>query len=112
MNLNPTRCFVSSLQPNLFLFGPFIPVVRSLISIPAGISNMPFLKFLMLTTLGTSIWNTVLIYIGVYDSAKWQMWLARLESYSHIINAILALITLGLTVVFIPLVRIRNKTKQ
>jgi len=98
--------------PNLVFFGRFVPVVRSLISIPAGMSNMPFLKFLTLTTLGTAIWNTVLIYIGVYVGANWQMWLARVESYSHIMYALLALIALVLGALFIRLIWKRRKLEE
>lgn len=47
------------------LFGRFLPVFRSLISIPAGIERMPVLLFLGLTTLGSAIWNTIFIMIGV-----------------------------------------------
>lgn len=47
------------------LFGRFLPIFRSLISIPAGIEKMPVLLFLGLTTLGSAIWNTIFIMIGV-----------------------------------------------
>ena len=43
----------------------FIPIVRSLISIPAGMSEMPFIKFLIYTILGSTIWNTVLVLLGL-----------------------------------------------
>ena len=98
--------------PNLVFFGRFVPVVRSLISIPAGMSNMPFVKFLMLTTLGTAIWNTVLIYIGVYVGANWQMWLARVESYSHVMYTILATIALVLGTLFLRLIWKRRKLER
>ena len=45
-------------------FGRCVPVVRSLISIPAGMQNMSLRKFLIYTTIGSGIWNTLLIYIG------------------------------------------------
>lgn len=82
--------------PKLVFFGRFVPVVRSLISIPAGMSNMPFVKFLMLTTLGTLIWNTVLIFVGVYVGENWQVWLGHIETYSHVMYGVLAVILLGL----------------
>ncbi|WP_342384289.1 DedA family protein [Agrococcus sp. KRD186] len=47
------------------LFGRFLPIFRSLISIPAGIEKMPVLLFLGLTALGSAIWNTIFIMIGV-----------------------------------------------
>ena len=46
-------------------FGRFIPIVRSLVSIPAGMAKMSMLPFLILTTLGSLIWNTVLISLGM-----------------------------------------------
>jgi membrane protein DedA with SNARE-associated domain len=47
------------------LFGRFLPIFRSLISIPAGIERMPVLLFLGLTLVGSAIWNTIFIMIGV-----------------------------------------------
>ena len=46
------------------LFGRLIPAVRQLISIPAGLSGMPMGKFLLYTTLGAGIWNSVLALLG------------------------------------------------
>lgn len=45
-------------------FGRLVPGVRQLISIPAGLANMPIGKFLVYTTLGAAIWNTVLALLG------------------------------------------------
>ena len=45
-------------------FGRRIPAVRQLISIPAGLSGMPMGKFLLYTTLGAGIWNSVLALLG------------------------------------------------
>ena len=45
-------------------FGRLVPAVRQLISIPAGLSGMPLRPFLLYTTLGAGVWNTVLALIG------------------------------------------------
>lgn len=45
-------------------FGRLAPIVRSLISIPAGIAKMNIVEFTILTTLGSLTWNTVLIVLG------------------------------------------------
>lgn len=45
-------------------FGRMIPVVRSLISIPAGVSGMPVMKFTLYTAAGSLVWNTALILAG------------------------------------------------
>lgn len=61
------------------LFCRCIPIVRSLISIPAGMSKMAFLPFILLTTLGSAIWNTVLVVLGHVAGNSW-------EKISHVID--------------------------
>jgi membrane protein DedA with SNARE-associated domain len=46
------------------LFGRLVPGARSLVSLPAGLSEMPVLKFTALTTAGSTVWNTALIGAG------------------------------------------------
>ena len=79
-------------------FGRCIPVVRSLISIPAGMQNMSLRKFLIYTTIGSGIWNTLLIYIGRVTQDKWKEGLLILERYS---NRILGLIVLTFVIKFL-----------
>ena len=79
-------------------FGRCIPVVRSLISIPAGMQNMSLRKFLIYTTIGSGIWNTLLIYIGRVTQDKWKEGLLILERYS---NRILGLIILAFVIKFL-----------
>ena len=50
----------------IVFFGRMIPAVRSLISIPAGMSRMPFWKFMLYSSLGTVIWTTFLACVGYY----------------------------------------------
>ena len=50
----------------------FIPIVRSLISIPAGMANMHFPRFLWLTAWGSFLWNTLLIFLGAWAGSSWQ----------------------------------------
>ena len=45
----------------IVLFGRLVPGARSLVSIPAGLSEMPVLRFTLLTTLGSTVWNCALI---------------------------------------------------
>ena len=73
-------------------FCRFIPIVRSLISIPAGMSEMPMLKFLIYTITGSAIWNTVLIIIGSIVGENWVNILNIFEQYSHITLIVLIII--------------------
>lgn len=66
-------------------FCRFIPILRSLISIPAGMSEMPFAKFLILTTTGTAIWNTVLTILGNIMGENWTIIAEVINNYSHIV---------------------------
>lgn len=51
----------------------FIPVIRHLISIPAGIAEMDLKKFLLYTFLGGLIWNTFLAYLGFQLGKNWEI---------------------------------------
>jgi len=53
-------------------FGRMIPLFRSLISIPAGLERMPVGRFLMYTTLGSLIWNTVFVLAGYLLGENWR----------------------------------------
>ena len=73
-------------------FCRFIPIVRSLISIPAGMSEMPLVKFTLYTVVGSLIWNTVLSIAGQTVGANWESILAIFEQYSHITLIVLVII--------------------
>lgn len=73
-------------------FCRFIPIVRSLISIPAGMSEMPMQKFLLYTITGSLIWNTVLIIVGSIVGDKWEIIVGYLDNFSNIILIILVII--------------------
>ncbi len=76
----------------------FIPIVRSLISIPAGMSEMPFPKFLILTTLGTVIWNTVLTILGSIMGENWSKIVEIIDKYANITLIILIIVfVIGVT---------------
>lgn len=70
-------------------FCRFIPLVRSLISIPAGMSEMSMFKFLLYTLFGSLIWNTVLIIVGNVVGENWTKIVNILDTYSHIVVLIL-----------------------
>ena len=66
-------------------FGRFIPIVRSLVSIPAGMAKMAIIPFLALTTVGSLIWNTVLVTLGRIAGASWNRIAEYVGGYSDIV---------------------------
>lgn len=70
-------------------FCRMVPLIRSLISIPAGMSNMKFTVFILLTTIGTLIWNVILVSIGVVLGENWQDILSFMDVYSTIVYVLL-----------------------
>ncbi len=68
------------------------PLTRSLISIPAGVARMPLGPFLLYTTLGSGIWNAVLIGAGMLLGANW----ALVERYQSLLGtAVVSLLVLA-----------------
>ena len=82
-------------------FCRFIPMVRSLISIPAGFARMKFVPFLGLTALGSFLWNTILVWVGVAARESWDIIVKNLESYSGVFKIILLIFAFTAFVFFI-----------
>ena len=60
----------------------FIPVVRHLISIPAGLARMPLIPFILYTAVGATLWNMFLTYLGFRLKQNWQL----IQKYTHILD--------------------------
>jgi len=76
-------------------FCRMVPLIRSLISIPAGMAKLNFGLFLLFTTAGTLIWNTVLVSLGAMLGENWDKILDFMDVYSNITYAILAVLVIG-----------------
>lgn len=81
-------------------FCRFIPLIRSLISIPAGMSEMPLLKFLTYTVAGSLIWNIVLIVLGSIVGNNWTNILSIFDTYSSIVVIALGLMFIIFVTIF------------
>lgn len=73
-------------------FCRFIPLIRSLISIPAGMAKMNFWLFISFTTMGTIIWNTVLINLGAGVGENWEVIVERMDQYSNFMYLLLVIL--------------------
>ncbi|WP_081898686.1 DedA family protein [Herbidospora cretacea] len=88
-------------------FGRMIPIFRSLISIPAGVTRMPMATFLLFTTLGSAIWNTVFVLAGYYLGENWTV----VEDYAGVLSNVVIVLVAVAVVWFVVsrLVRRRDK---
>jgi membrane protein DedA with SNARE-associated domain len=87
-------------------FSRMLPVIRTFISLPAGVARMPFWRFTALTTLGCIPWVFLLAFIGKQAGDRWETWK---NSLHYVDYAVVALILLGLVYL---LVRRRRKPDQ
>jgi membrane protein DedA with SNARE-associated domain len=88
----------------MVLVGRLIPVVRTLISFPAGAVKMPLAKFVAYTVVGCVVWNSILLSVGYYLGSKWQ----EVANVSHYLVVAVAAIAVALFAAFLVWRRRRN----
>lgn len=86
-----------------------IPLVRSLISIPAGMSKMKFSVFLLFTIIGTVVWNIIFIVMGVTLGETWSSVLQFMDTYSTLAYIIIGTGIVLFLFLFIWKKNIRNR---
>jgi membrane protein DedA with SNARE-associated domain len=79
-------------------FSRMLPIIRTFISLPAGVARMPFWRFTVLTTLGCLPWVFMLTFIGQQAGDRWETWK---DSLHYVDYAVLALILLGLVLLLV-----------
>jgi len=72
------------------LFGRMVPGIRSVVSIPAGMLGMPFVRFVLLTTAGSAAWNALLLGAGWYLGDNWQQIADIVGSASNVVLVLVA----------------------
>jgi membrane protein DedA with SNARE-associated domain len=79
-------------------FSRMLPIIRTFISLPAGVARMPFWRFTVLTTLGCIPWVFLLAFIGKQVGANWEEWK---DSLHYVDYAVVALVVLGIVVLIV-----------
>ncbi len=74
-------------------FSRMLPIIRTFISLPAGVARMPFWRFTALTTLGCIPWVFLLAFIGKQAGDRWETWK---NSLHYVDYAVVALVLLGI----------------
>ncbi|MED1467626.1 DedA family protein [Bacillus salipaludis] len=78
------------------LFCRLIPLIRSLISIPAGMAKMNFWLFLIFSTIGTLVWNTLLVNLGARLGANWENVVYFMNRFSNVMYLIIIILFIAL----------------
>lgn len=84
-------------------FGRMIPIFRSLISIPAGVERMPLVRFILLTTAGSAIWNTIFVLAGYFLGASWHI----VEDYAGVFQKVVIVTVVVAAIIWVAL-RVRQ----
>ncbi|WP_098891115.1 DedA family protein [Streptomyces sp. or3] len=90
-------------------FGRMVPIFRSLISVPAGVEHMPLPVFVLLTTLGSLIWNSLLVMAGYWLGDQWEV----VETYVGVLSkAVVVLVAVALAAYVAVRLRGRNQAQH
>lgn len=89
--------FLERYQKKAVLIGRCIPIVRSIISIPAGMTKMSFPLFSALTVIGSAVWNTIVILLGHFIGSAWHNYLVYFNWYAEL--AVIAIVFIAVIAV-------------
>jgi membrane protein DedA with SNARE-associated domain len=97
-DIEKTEVYFAKHGKATILIGRFLPVIRHIISVPAGIAKMPLLAFFTQTFIGATIWGGVLIMVGYELGANWESVAGMAKRIDLVIGAVivLALVALGI----------------
>jgi membrane protein DedA with SNARE-associated domain len=73
----------------IVLISRCLPIIRTFISLPAGIARMPFWRFTLYTALGCVPWVLALTLLGVQVGSNWDQWHKRLEFLDYLVAAVI-----------------------
>ena len=100
-DIEKTEAFFAKHGKKTVLIARFVPVIRHVISVPAGIARMPLRAFFVQTFLGSTIWGGALILLGYYVGANWETFAKPLKRVDLLIGVILVLALVALGIRFV-----------
>lgn len=108
-DLERTEAWFARHGTKAVLLGRMVPIFRSLISVPAGVERMPVPVFLLLTTVGSLLWNSVLVMAGYWLGDRWDL----VEGYVGVLSkAVLVLALVALAAYLAVRLRGRGRAAQ
>jgi len=107
-HLDMTEKFFARYGDKAIFVSRFIPVVRHLISIPAGVGRMSVIKFSIFTIIGAAIWNAFLTYLGYYLKDNWM----TVRKYAEYVDIVIVLFMLiGIGYIAYKIIKARRKAR-
>jgi membrane protein DedA with SNARE-associated domain len=93
--------------PKAVFLGRMVPLVRSMISVPAGVERMSIPLFLALTAAGSLIWNSIFVVAGYQLGENWHI----VESYAGVLSKVV-LVAIAIAVVVFVILRMRRRRQD
>ena len=103
-DLDKSEAWFKKYGPPAVFIARVIPIIRSIISIPAGFAKMPMGTFLFYTTFGTALWSFILAYAGFLLGENWELVGKYLEKYQ-----LAALVIIGVICIYVIVKRFFSK---
>ena len=91
-SLEKSDDYFSKYGEKIVFYSRLLPIVRTFISLPAGISNMNFKKFTLYTFFGSLIWSILLGYTGYYMGQNWVI----IRSWFHYADIAMVVVIVGI----------------
>ncbi|MGB9591595.1 MAG: DedA family protein [Candidatus Kryptoniota bacterium] len=96
-HLDITEKFFNKYGDKTIFISRFVPVVRHLISLPAGAGKMQIIKFGLYTFVGAALWNSFLAYVGFHLRSQWSI----VRRYSSVVDAVVIILIIAAVIYFL-----------
>jgi membrane protein DedA with SNARE-associated domain len=100
-DLEKTHEVFAKYGKRVVLIGRFLPVIRHIISVPAGIARMPLRSFFLQTFIGSTIWGGFLVLLGYELGDNWEAVATKFKRIDLVIGMVIVLGLLGLGIRFV-----------
>jgi membrane protein DedA with SNARE-associated domain len=104
-NIASSDAMFNKYGDKIIFISRLLPIIRTFISLPAGIAKMNFTKFITYTFIGSAIWSTILVYLGYVMGENWQ----KIRSYYHYLDVAVAVAIVGFIIYKIVTKNKKNK---
>jgi len=96
-----TEAFFARHGKATILIGRFLPVVRHIISVPAGIARMPLVPFFTQTFIGSTIWGSFLILLGYELGGNWESVARQVKHFDLLVGVLILLTAVAIGIRFV-----------